>query len=250
MRQCYGALPDIADPRDARHPVRELVGTPRVPAAVDWSQHIPFITDQEGESCVGEMWRRMLHLRAAISRRPILWPSALGVYTLASQKGGTFPADMGCRPRDAADVLMAWGICAEHRWPSVRANVGQELPWDVYTAGADARLERYSRLLSSGEERCAEIRQALAAGFPVGFAQSVDRAYEDGPGRVWDGLRGEPLGRHAQVIVGYRPGAFLVVNSWSVLWNVDGYVWVTDRHMGSDDVADLYVGDVTVEDVS
>lgn len=248
--RALGHIPDLPDARDALHPPEMLIGAGDVLPTTDWSSHIPFLVDQQGECCVGEMWRRMLHMRASIAGRPIRWPSAYSVWTPARQMGGSFPANVGVRPRDAAEHLRRFGLVAEERWPSKRPNIDKPLPWDVLQHGVDARLSRYSRLSSVGQLRCVEVRRALSAGFPVGFAMVVDESFLDGPGALWTGLRGPLLGGHAQVIVGHRPGAFRVAGSYGESWADRGYFWISDECIGSDECTDFYVGDTAPAEVT
>ena len=45
------------------------------------------------------------------------------------------------------------------------------------------------------------------------------------------------------VIVGYEGNNFLVLNSWSNQWRLDGYVWLTERYITWGVTGDLTVID-------
>ena len=79
-----------------------------------------------------------------------------------------------------------------------------------------------------------EVKAQINAGYPVVFGANVDRAFindgknSNGQEYIWKTLKGEQLGGHAMIAVGYdnAKNAVLVLNSWGTKWGKDGYCWI------------------------
>ncbi len=75
-----------------------------------------------------------------------------------------------------------------------------------------------------------EIKNHIAAGFPVLFGMIVDRAFYNHRGAApYSHFSGENMGGHAMVVVGYdnRQQAFKIMNSWGTEWGDGGFGWIT-----------------------
>lgn len=237
-----GHIQDKPDPRD--FPIDKLLaahGPIGVPDSVDLSRFVDEVRDQTvTSSCVAQAFSRAIHVRAQVQGVPIPYPSALAIYALARAEQGGELLDMGCYPRDAATALSKRGVCAESHWPFDARQVNTQVPWDVLKIAADALVTGYYRVTGDGDDRCALVRTALAAGYPVAFATDVDHAFEDYDGRGEIGaFSGENLGGHMTCLVGYRPGAFLGINSWGT-WGDGGFYWMSDARIGSNVCSDFY----------
>lgn len=239
-----GHLADLPDERDLR--VERLLarrGPVGVPASVDLSAHVGQVRDQSiTSSCVGQAFARAIHVRAGVEGKDLPFPSALAIYTLAreEERAGML-LDRGCYPRNAAKAISRRGVCGEQHWPFDADRVNGAVPWRVLQDSADALVDGYYRIGGIGADRCELVRSALAAGFPVPFATQVDHALEGYAGRGEIGaFRGPSLGGHMMCLIGYRPGAFLGVNSWGSGWGLRGLFWMTDERIGSESSTDFY----------
>jgi C1A family cysteine protease len=90
------------------------------------------------------------------------------------------------------------------------------------------------------------LKTCLASGVPFVFGIAVYQSFET-PIAAASGLIPMPkpsetyLGGHALIAVGYddQTHEFLVRNSWSTRWGIDGYCWIpydylTNPHLASD----------------
>lgn len=238
MGRSKGYIRDVPDARDWT--LERLVGAAPIPPLVDWSHCLDGIRDQGStSSCVGQAFATVLSVRAKIAKLDVPAISALQIYALARR--GELPlADGGCRPRDAANGMRIYGVCAEGRWPFDASKVNIPLPWDTLQAGADAHVEGYYRVMGDGDARCAALRQALAQGYPVAFAQEVDAAFEDYGDGILGPFVGPSEGGHYTALIGYGPGWFLGVNSWGTSWGKGGLYRISDARVGSDVCSDFY----------
>jgi hypothetical protein len=217
----------------------------------------PFMTairDQgDAEACEGFAWARAIQLRAAAQDAPVPYPSEYAIWTLARGNAEGMQNE-GVSTQAVVAALAQWGVVAEQRLPFPR-DYTERLPLDVFQHGADARLLGVYGVRGRGQPRVLQMRQALAAGYPVPFAMPVDQAYEANPGDIYTGLQGPIQGYHMQVTIAYapRPGGgykFLVPGSWGRGWAQAGYVWIADTFMGSSDVSDVYAVDAAPRGVS
>jgi hypothetical protein len=233
-----GYLRDVPDGRDWM--LDALVGAAPIPPLVDWSHHLEGIRDQGAtSSCVGQAFATVLSVRAKIASVAVPPISALHIYALA-RRGEQPLVDGGCRPRDAANGMRLYGVCAEPRWPFDAGKVNDPLPWDTLQAGADAHVDGYYRVAGDGETRCAALRLALAQGFPIAFAQEVDTEFENYSDGILGPFTGPSEGGHYTALVGYGPGWFFGVNSWGTSWGKNGLYRISDARIGSDVCSDFY----------
>jgi hypothetical protein len=75
-----------------------------------------------------------------------------------------------------------------------------------------------------------EVKAHVASGEPVLIGMWVDREFQNLCSNcVYQGVRSNPLGGHALVVVGYDDdkGAFKIINSWGSLWATAGYGWMS-----------------------
>jgi hypothetical protein len=241
-----GYIPDVPDLRDWQAELLpDLAGAAQVPDSFEMTKFIDRVRDQLATStCVGQADARFVHMRALFCGIQIPFPSALAIYTVARRDDPNL-LDVGCRPRDAATGMRMFGLVAEERWPFDPAKVAGDaarVPWDVLTAGYDAKLDGYYRIGGSGEERCDFLRQALAAGYPIAYAQQVDDALNDYTGGVLGSFRGPSRGGHMTNLIGYsrKDGWFLGLNSWGTGWGEGGLYKISDERVGSDACSDFY----------
>jgi hypothetical protein len=229
IRPC-GHLPDPCD-KARGDEIGRLVGARRQTLPEEWDL-LAYVTpgyDQRGNSCVGAAFAHGLVL-AANAMGYELDPSRTAPYTIARQLAD--PAldvlpDNGCFPYRAIEGLIDWGVVARWRWMD-DVDLTKPVPQDVLEAGSIALVTGVYRIYESGDALLTRIREAIFACHGVFFGMSVGESYMRNRGELYVG---EPtsLGGHAQLIVGYRPGAFLVLNSWGLGWGNGGLVWIDER---------------------
>lgn len=245
-RKGFGAIPDrLLDAEyDARHRhVAQLVGASpsALPDDVDWSKLLDRIPDQGAtSSCVGQAFSTAIYLTGQAQAAPVPRPSASWLYALARyyDTPGVL-VDIGSRPRSAVLAALRYGIVAETRAPFDAARINDAPPFDVDAAAADAMFTGYYRV--AGDVPLL-LRMALARGHVPMLSMVVHESFQDlGAGQVYAEPEGTELGRHMVCVAGYRPGAFLVVNSWGTGWANGGCGWIADRFIASSYVQDVYV---------
>ena len=215
MKRGYGHIQAPRDPRDWH--ISGLLGAPGdLPSVVDLSPKIDAIRDQQQtSSCVAFAFARAIQLRGAVAGQPTSYPSELAIYAF----GRSQPlSDEGSIPREVAAALITYGVVPNARWPFDPNNVNVIPPWDVEQHGADARVTGYYWIDDEAVDRVAQVKHALASGFPVTFAQQVAQDFEDYTSGIL-GVSSLPiLGGHDTTIVGYdaNEGSYLAVNSWGL----------------------------------
>lgn len=215
-----------------------LVGGVFVPESVTLPARID---DQQGQSCTGSYALLVESFCAArgIACDPV---SRRFTYTLGRQLGGGELRDVGARPRDIVSGMRDVGIVAEATCPSGDlAQINNPVEFFAIERAITYRVKNIAVIEEDGEARCAAIRQALAAGFPVALGLYTDPAFEAWRGDgVYDGNGGG--GGHAVRVCAYRgDGAFGLFNSWGPYWGLDGMAWVSPRFIGGPNVFDAYL---------
>lgn len=184
-------------------------------------------------------------LRAEVEGRPVKpvpQLSRLFVYAMARTLDGSLSADEGTYIRSCFEVLSRFGIPEETAWPYDEAKVFVSPSILSQRAALGHKIHSYYRIKSSGQDRLDEIVSALRAMKPVVFGTLIDHAYMDFNGQtVVDRPKGSTAGGHAQIIVGYIDGKFLVKNSWGKGWRDGGFVFFTPEYMTWDETWDLWV---------
>ena len=184
-------------------------------------------------------------LRAEVEgrpRNPVPQLSRLFVYAMARTLDGHLTKDEGTYIRSCFQVLSDFGIPEEDVWPYDDAKVFVSPSIMSQRNALGHKIHSYYRIKSSGQDRLDEIVSALRAMKPVVFGTLVDHAYmaSNGPGIV-DAPKGATAGGHAQIVVGYIGGKFLVKNSWGKGWRDGGYVLFTPEYMAWPETWDLWV---------
>ena len=235
-----GHIRDIVPHRLARR-----VGvSPGDAAGLPPSVSLPTAIDsQSGQDCTGSYGKLVEPWCAArgITCAPI---SRRFAYTLGREITLADPTaplvDFGANPADVIEGMRTFGVVPEAAYPGDDATViNLRIPFG--TLEATWTVSDIVSIMGAGAGRCAAIRAQLAQSNPVGFGMSVDAAYEGlTAGSVYTASQGPSLGGHAQRIVGYRPGAFLVANSWGTGWADAGFGWLADEWIGGDECFDFY----------
>ena len=198
-----------------------------VPSSVDLrtSPNRPAIYDQgQLGSCVGNGTARVVQFA-----QPSLGnPSRLYIYYNARDIEGDTDEDAGAQIHDGVQGVVQKGIIPETEWPydiSTFANTPTE---QMYADGLKDLVTDYFSL--NGND---EIKQCLAAGFPVVFGMSVYESFES-DSTAATGIVTMPhsneqqVGGHCMVIVGYDDAKkwWIVDNSWGPGWGDKGSCYI------------------------
>jgi C1A family cysteine protease len=228
-KRVYGWKRDKVDHRDK---VFKLSAPVEVPSKIDLSIIMSPAYDQKSVgSCTGNS------IAAAIEYNQIkqfkeydFISSRLFIYYNERDMEGTIMEDCGATIRDGIKVVNVFGVCKETFWPY------DETKWMIKPTEAaynEAILHRsidYSRLNNTNLN---ELKACLASGFPFVFGFQVYESFER-PETARSGIQSIPkpgeacCGGHAVAAFGYddEKQAFLIRNSWSPKWGINGYFWM------------------------
>jgi len=219
-----------------------LVGSAESPPyRVDHTRYLDTVNDQKWtNSCVGQWFSNAVYLAGQAQGKPVARPSARWAYTVARylRNPGADLLDLGSSARLMCEGAAKHGIVADSRLPFVPADINEPPPFDADVAGGDALFTGYYRAGADAEL----LKRALCLGHFPGVAIAVHQNFVD-----WatDGVYSEPLGAfrgyHMLTLVGYRPGAFRVLNSWGTSWGDGGFCWMSDYFITSQYAFDRYV---------
>lgn len=234
-----GHIRDTSPPFDLT-PHAHLVGDVVVPPTAMMPARID---DQQGSSCTGS-YPMLVESWCAWRGIPCDPVSRRFGYTLGREIANPNAqlVDGGTNPAAVVEGMRRIGVSPEAAWPSGDlAKINERLDFFSEEVACTFQVTQIAVIEEDGDARCAAIRRAIAAGFPVGFAMDVDDAFEAwNSDAVYTGPTGPSLGNHALRIVGYRPCAFRVANSWGTSFGDGGFIWIADSFIGSDKCFDFY----------
>lgn len=247
MSRFYGAIPNTVDTRDL--PIGALlqkcaVAFGELPDAVDNSAFLGDVRDQSiTQSCLPTAATKGIF--GFCKARDIACPELAVLPSYAFTRGvnllpGESLVDDGSMPRSFYSSAALFGVVPESSFPFDPARVNDRVPLDVFESGIAARVKSYHTVLEQGQARVAALRQALAGKLFPTLSMPVDIAFEELAGiSVYPGTTGPVLGMHALLLCGYRPGAFLLRNSWGIGWGAGGLGWVAESFIASDSCFDF-----------
>ncbi|HCI48353.1 MAG: hypothetical protein A2977_02310 [Alphaproteobacteria bacterium RIFCSPLOWO2_01_FULL_45_8] len=173
--------------------------------------------------------------------------------------------DVGGTIADAIKALCQYGVCSEEIWPySDAKKLFKKKPSAEAYAAAKGFMNLDKGLSAINNQSANTIKSFLAKEYPVVFGMDVYDSFESdavtttGMVPMPNTKRERLLGGHALVLVGYddaktegsNTGYFLVRNSWSDKWGLEGYCWIpyaylTNTSLASDFWAITQVGSRT-----
>ncbi len=236
---------DNPDPRDIPFERLGLAGA--APSSASLAAHCTVLDQGGTQSCVAQaIAQGLLVAHRAAGNLGYALPSRRFLYWHARGYGGDELVDMGTLLRACMKGQIAFGSPAEQHCPWDERLINRSPAWAAYRHAFDQRgLRGYYRIVTAGDERLDEIRQAIAAERPVAFGTGVSRDFVNGvsAGLAFD-VPSSIVGRHAMLVVGYEPGRFRVCNSWGRYWGDGGFGWLTEDYLAWESTKDVWALDV------
>jgi C1A family cysteine protease len=227
--QRYGWKRDIPDHRDVLYKNVRREAPKKLPPKADLRSGCSPVEDQgnigscTAQALVGAL--EFLEVKAGCKYQEL---SRLFVYYNERVLEHSVNYDSGAQIRDGIKVLASQGVCQEAIWPYNTFKFNRKPPAVCYTDALDHKIASYYRVTS-----LAQLKQSLAAGYPVTFGFTVYESFETE--RVAKtGIMPMPkadeeaVGGHAVLAVGYDDTKDFVIvrNSWGSKWGVKGYFFM------------------------
>ena len=243
-----GWKPDPYDARDLS--VKKLLkGVATFGDQASWKDYTPKVKDQDMTgSCVGQSGAGAFTTAAGINGHK--WDaSALFNYFIARFLHGDHYKDVGTGLRYLFKAVAFYGVCPEAAWPFdlwaknpdgtrkyqfffdfLKKRVNHDPDWRAYRKARDQKwLKGYYRIDSIGDQRLADMKQALYEKGIICFGMDVGQAFNDYTGGILDDP-GPRQGGHAMFLHGYYRNEFLEgQNSWGEGWGEKGHFRFTQR---------------------
>jgi hypothetical protein len=164
------------------------------------------------------------------------------IYNMARQETGDLANDNGTYIRICFDVLSRFGVCDEYIFPYDPASVHLSPTLMAMRQALGHKISAAYRINDVGQARLDAVITALRANHPVVFGTQVSNDYSN----VSDATPQKPPtsnieGGHAQVIMGFIGGNFLIKNSWGTGWGDGGYAYFDPSYITWDQTQDLWV---------
>jgi C1A family cysteine protease len=237
----YGWLPDLPDHRDHLFAVPGPIAA-NLPASVDLRSKCPPVLDQGqlGSCTANALANAHLFDQLAQTGGQDLLPSRLFIYWNERNLEGTVNSDSGAQIRDGIKVLAKLGAPPESLWPYDIQAFATKPPAQAFTVALSHQALNYQRVTQS----LAQLKGALAAGFPFVFGFTVYESFES-EAVAKSGVVPLPsptersLGGHAVMAVGYDDSTqvFRVENSWGPTWGQKGFFTIPYAYLASADLA-------------
>jgi C1A family cysteine protease len=126
----------------------------------------------------------------------------------------------------ALDVLMQQGACLWKEMPYTDAGCATQPTATQKSLAGGYKINRYEKVDGFST---AELKNLLLSNTPLLIGATVDEGFAGADASfVWKSGKGQSLGGHALVIIGYddAKNAFRVQNSWGTGWADSGYTWL------------------------
>ena len=233
-KYAYGWKPDKPEDR-AKTPY--LYQHPRalasVPDNVDLSSYFPEVYAQgQLGACTAHMSAAMIQYDQKVQGLDWVMPSRLFDYYNSRLLEGTTSQDAGASISDAVRAIEKYGWVSEDKYPYDIQKFAKRPSQELYTEAQPNKIVDTAYI----QQNLAFLQATLAAGHPIGFGFVVYPSFESDHTAstgfmtmpTMEDMYKGPVGGHAVVLVGYqnKRQAFLVRNSWSRSWGINGYFWM------------------------
>ncbi len=132
----------------------------------------------------------------------------------------------GTSLKAALDVARKFGVVRDSALPFASGKLYPGRVSTFYSLAAQRKISAYFNLGTN----LSNWRTWLATKGPILTRLDVDETWDNATttgGNLDDYKPDTARGGHAVAIVGYRPGRFIVRNSWSVGWGVSGFAYAS-----------------------
>jgi len=250
----YGWKPDLPDQRDFSYAVPHATAAVALPAKVDLRPGCPPVYDQlQLGSCTANAIAGAVEFDQKKQGLPEFTPSRLFIYYNERVMEGTSPTvDSGAQIRDGIKSVASQGVCKESSWtyddkntdpaPCSTCKFAKKPSAACYKEAKHYKVKAYQRLNSGVLDT---LKGCLASGFPFVFGFTVYESFESKQvaqtGIVPMPAPGEKsVGGHAVLAVGYDDSTnqFIVRNSWSAAWGLQGYFLMPYPYLTNGQLAD------------
>lgn len=224
-----GSRPDIPDFRDALYSA--VSPTSVLPTRASTEQWLSSVKHQGAmNACVAHA-AGLLFETELKKKGVIIDVSELQLYYDARVRGGLFPKDVGCFPRDCFKIMQKEGVVPEKLWPYQKQSI------NLLPSSLSRSFQRFFKITAyhriSGIQ---EVKEQLRDGHPVFFSAPVfSSMLRPGSDVPLPKKHERYTGHHAWVLYEYDDfhqnldgsvGAFRGQNSWGVGWADNGRAWV------------------------
>lgn len=233
----YGFKKSEPNPNDKKysdHPVFKAAPNAPLPTTVDLRNQCPPVYDQgELGSCTANAGCCALEFDMIAQKEQNILPSRLFLYYNERVRDGDVNEDAGSSLRTCIQSLDGDGVCADTLCPYITSEFTQKPSTAAY---ADAVHHKgiVSFALAQNEYQLQHCLAVLGRPFVFGF--EVYASFESQQVAT-TGIVPMPkpheqyLGGHAVICVGYKPGYFIVRNSWGANWGDHGYFYLPTAFM-------------------
>ncbi len=227
----YGWRLDNLDRRD--HVYTPALAARRLPTTFDQRPRFGPVYDQESlGACTAHAWGAAWNFALRKLGLTAFELSRLGLYYDERVLERTVRSDAGAQIRTGIKVLAKTGAAPERLWHYDVARFAERPPAPYYAEAKKHLAITYANVRQTSYA----LRACLAEDWPVVFGFTVYESFESDQvartGIVPMPEAGEQrLGGHAVVVVGYEPGFFLVRNSWSRDWALEGYCKMPEAYV-------------------
>jgi C1A family cysteine protease len=247
---------DVADHRDheyafaltSDHHARKL------PPKVDLLAHCPSVLDQGASgTCTAHAVASAFAYLHKVHKSRRMKPSPRFVFYNERAMTRQLGAHCVVHLRDALKAAAVKGVCPDSVWPYRDDDrlLRRKPPKQAFQAAHKKRVATYHRILIESHPRrlfLSHLKHCLADGYPFVFGFQTYESFRKRSGKWKDGIMPIPNRRteaktegHAVMAVGYDDArkAFLIRNSWSADWGMDGnfympYELITDPKIAFD----------------
>ena len=231
-----GWLPDLPDQRDVLYAAPMAVML-QLPPSVDLRNACPPVYDQGHlGSCTANCLAGAYEFDLKKQQKQDYMPSRLFIYYNERVLINTVNSDSGAYIRDGIKTMNNQGVCPEKDWPYDISKFTKKPSEKCYKLASKCQIKSYQKLINTLDQ----LKGCLAEGFPFVFGFTVYESFMTQQvaqtGIMPMPQHGEKTrGGHAVMAVGYddSKNAFIIRNSWSANWGINGYFYMPYAYITS-----------------